>query len=122
MGAMEIMRLLATGAGGRTSAGPAEESGAAALNCRATTDQELAQFWYPTVTMNIDLKTRLPPSSVEWLHSRVVTRMVRESRADLEVLILDQDGQLTATSTQAALVVDPARNVKGRLQADSGKL
>ncbi|KAL4768224.1 beta-lactamase-like protein [Aspergillus nidulans var. acristatus] len=54
MGAMEIMRLLATGAGGRTSAGPAEESGGAALNCRAATDQGLAQFWYPTVTMNVE--------------------------------------------------------------------
>ncbi|KAL4815010.1 thioesterase-like superfamily-domain-containing protein [Aspergillus spinulosporus] len=103
-------------------AGPAEGSGGAALNGRATTDQGLVQFWYPTVTMNIDLKTRLPPGGVEWLHSRVVTRMVRGSRADLEVLILDQDGELIATSTQVALVVDPARNVKGRLQADSGKL
>ncbi|KAL4762138.1 thioesterase family protein [Aspergillus foveolatus] len=105
-----------------TSAGPAEKSGGAALFGRVTTDQGLMQFWYPTVTMNIDLKTRLPPGGVEWLYSRVVTRMVRGSRADLEVLILDQEGELVATSTQVALVVDPARNVKGRLQADSGKL
>ncbi|KAL3428905.1 thioesterase-like superfamily-domain-containing protein [Aspergillus tetrazonus] len=117
----EAVRRLATGAGG-TSAGPAEESDGDGLNGRATTYQGLVQFWYPTVIMNIDLKTRLPPSGVEWLYSRVVTRMVRGSRADLEVLILDQDGELIATSTQVALVVDPARNVKGRLQADSGKL
>lgn len=109
MGAMEEMRLLATGASG-TSEGPAEESDGDGLNGRATTYQGLVQFWYPTVIMNIDLKTRLPPSGVEWLYSRVVTRMVRGSRADLEVLILDQDGELIATSTQVALVVDPARN------------
>lgn len=112
MGAMEATRLLATGA----SAGPAGEGGAVSV----TTGLGLVQFWYPTVTMNIDLKTRLPPRGVEWLHSRVVTRMVRGSRADLEVLILDQEGELVATSTQVALVVDPARNIKGRL--DSGKL
>ncbi|KAL3455598.1 thioesterase-like superfamily-domain-containing protein [Aspergillus heterothallicus] len=79
------------------------------------TGEGLVQFWYPTVTMNIDLKSRLPPQGVEWLHSRVVTRMLRGSRADLEVLILDQQEQLVATSTQVALVVDPARNGKGRL-------
>ncbi|CBF78833.1 hypothetical protein AN7218.2 [Aspergillus nidulans FGSC A4] len=82
----------------------------------------ISMFWYPPVIMDIDLKTRLPPSGMEWLYSRVVTRMVRGSLADLEVLILDQDGELIATSTQVALVVDPARNVKGRLQADLGKL
>ncbi|KAI9374461.1 thioesterase-like superfamily-domain-containing protein [Aspergillus egyptiacus] len=79
-----------------------------------------AQFWYPTVTMNIDLKTRLPPQGVEWLYSRVVTRMLRGSRADLDVLILDQSGNLIATSTHVGLVVDAARNTKGRL--DTGKL
>ena len=101
---------------------PAEESDGDDLNGRATTYQGLVQFWYPPVIMDIDLKTRLPPSGMEWLYSRVVTRMVRGSLADLEVLILDQDGELIATSTQVALVVDPARNVKGRLQADLGKL
>ncbi|KAL2812019.1 thioesterase-like superfamily-domain-containing protein [Aspergillus cavernicola] len=71
-------------------------------------------FWYPTVTMNIDLKTRLPLDGMEWLHSRVATRMLRGSRADLEVLILNAKGELVATSSQVALVVDASRNVKGR--------
>ncbi|KAL2859434.1 thioesterase-like superfamily-domain-containing protein [Aspergillus pseudodeflectus] len=81
---------------------------------KVATGEAPVQFWYPTVTMNFDLKTRLPREGVEWLHTRVVTRMLRGSRADLEVLILDQDGGLVATSTQVALVVDPARNGKGR--------
>ncbi|KAL2837010.1 thioesterase-like superfamily-domain-containing protein [Aspergillus pseudoustus] len=112
MGAMEATRVLrATGT--RTETGSDEKVAPAA---------GLVQFWYPTVTMNIDLKSRLPAAGVEWLHSRVVTRMVRGSRADLEVLILDQEGELVATSTQVALVVDPARNVKGRTAKGSGKL
>jgi hypothetical protein len=75
-------------------------------------------FWFPTVSLNIDLKTRLPPEGVEWLHSRVVTRMLRGGRADLDVVVLDQHGELVATSTQVALVVDASRNIKGR---DSGR-
>jgi hypothetical protein len=71
-------------------------------------------FWFPTVSMNIDLKTRLPPEGVEWLYSRVVTRMLRGGRADLDVVVLDEKGGLVATSTQVALVVDASRNMKGR--------
>ncbi|KAJ5278685.1 hypothetical protein N7478_004057 [Penicillium angulare] len=112
IGAMEETRLVATG----ESAGPSRDGNAV----RLTTNLGLGKFWYPTVTMNIDLKTRLPPQGVEWLHSRVMTRMVRGSRADLEVLIFDQEGELVATSTQIALAVDPTRNTKGRL--DGGKL
>ncbi|KAL4899424.1 thioesterase-like superfamily-domain-containing protein [Aspergillus multicolor] len=55
----------------------------------AMTGSGLVQFWYPTVSMNIQLKTRL---GVKWLQLRVVTRMLRGSRADREVLILDEAG------------------------------
>lgn len=71
-------------------------------------------FWYPTVSMNIDLKTRMPPQGVEWLYSRVETKMLRNSRADLEVTLLDANGGLVATSSQIALVVDASRNTQGR--------
>ncbi|KAJ0413197.1 thioesterase-like superfamily-domain-containing protein [Aspergillus carlsbadensis] len=106
LGALQTIEThRATGGGDRTAAGDGS---------KLATGEGLVQFWYPTVTMNIDLKRRLPREGVEWLHSRVVTRMLRGSRADLEVLIIDQAGGLVATSTQVALVVDPARNGKGR--------
>ncbi|KAL3442278.1 thioesterase-like superfamily-domain-containing protein [Aspergillus insuetus] len=104
LGAMETTSVLHA-SGADTGAGDGS---------KVATGEGLVQFWYPTVTMNIDLKSRLPREGVEWLHTRVVTRMLRGSRADLEVLILDRDGGLVATSTQVALVVDPARNGKGR--------
>ncbi|GKZ24478.1 hypothetical protein AbraIFM66951_010702 [Aspergillus brasiliensis] len=118
MGAMETMRAAraAAAVGGQDADGADGEGG----EKKVTTGEGLVQFWYPTVTMNIDLKTRLPPDGVEWLHSRVVTRMLRGGRADLDVVMLDQQGQLIALSTQVALVVDPSRNVKGR--GKSGKL
>ncbi|GKZ74308.1 hypothetical protein AnigIFM60653_009929 [Aspergillus niger] len=101
MGAMETRRLLALQGKERTD--------------KSTIEEGMAQFWYPTVMMNIDIKTRLPPEGVEWLHSRVVTRMLRGSRADLDVLVLDQNQELIATSAQVSLVVDGSRNSKGRL-------
>ncbi|RAH86817.1 hypothetical protein BO86DRAFT_414869 [Aspergillus japonicus CBS 114.51] len=94
MGAMEVQRLKQIGA----------------LSAPA----EAGPFWYPSATLNVDLKTRLPEEGVEWLQSHVVTRMLRGSRADLEVVILNEQGELVATSTQVALVVDAARNLKGR--------
>lgn len=106
MGAMETSRLLML------------EGKEGAI--KSTVEPELYPFWYPTVTMNIDLKARIPPEGVEWLHSRVVTRTLRGSRADLDVMILDQKGKLVCTSTQVALVVAGSRNIKGR--QDSGML
>lgn len=73
-----------------------------------------AKFWYPTVTLNIDMKKHLPKEGVEWLYSRIVTKVVRDGRTDLDVTILDQDGEVVALSTQVGLVVSAARNVGTR--------
>ena len=77
-------------------------------------DAQPGPFWYPTVSLNLDLKSRIPPEGVEWLYSRVETKMLRNSRADLEVTVLDDKGRLVATSSQIALVVDASRNTKPR--------
>lgn len=81
---------------------------------KLSSNEGTGPFWYPTVTLNIDLKTRLPAEGVEWLYSRVETRMLRNSRADLEVTVLDPKGGLMATSSQVALVVDASRNTQPR--------
>lgn len=72
-------------------------------------------FWYPTVTLNIDFKKRLPPDGVEWLFSRAHTKVVRNGRTDIDVVVLDQQGEVVALSTQVGLVVSASRNVSGRL-------
>ncbi|KAL2820638.1 thioesterase-like superfamily-domain-containing protein [Aspergillus granulosus] len=98
--AMERRRMLAA----------AEEA------CEA--DVAKKQFWFASVAMNIDLRTRIPHEGVEWLHTRVVSRMVRGSRADLDVMVLDQSGQAIALGTQISLVVDQGRNTKGRTSTE----
>lgn len=73
-----------------------------------------AKFWYPTVTLNIDMKKHLPAEGVEWLYSRVVTKSVRDGRTDLDVTILDQNGDVIAVSSQVGLVVSASRNLGSR--------
>ncbi|KAJ0419505.1 thioesterase-like superfamily-domain-containing protein [Aspergillus carlsbadensis] len=84
---------------------------------RDPTDEALSfekLFWYPTLTMTIDLKTRVPAAGVDWLYTRVNTKMLRGGRADLEVVALDERGELLALGAQTALVVDAARNFARR--------
>lgn len=76
--------------------------------------EKQAKFWYPTVTLNIDMKKHLPAEGVEWLYSRIVTRVVRDGRTDLDVTVLDQNGDVIALSTQIGLVVSASRNVGSR--------
>ncbi|KAL5333102.1 thioesterase-like superfamily-domain-containing protein [Aspergillus crustosus] len=66
-------------------------------------------FRVPTITMTIDLRTRLPPAGVEWLYTRVTNRMIRGGRGDVDLVAVDQEGELIALCTQTALVVDVAR-------------
>lgn len=73
-----------------------------------------AKFWYPTVTLNIDMKKHLPKEGVEWLYSRIVTKVVRDGRTDLDVTVLDENGEVIALSTQVGLVVSASRNVGSR--------
>ena len=73
-----------------------------------------AKFWYPTVTLNIDMKKHLPAAGVEWLYSRIVTKVVRDGRTDLDVTVLDEKGEVVALSTQVGLVVSASRNLGTR--------
>ncbi|KAG0161382.1 hypothetical protein PDIDSM_8916 [Penicillium digitatum] len=76
--------------------------------------EEKAKFWYPTVTLNVDIKKHLPAEGVEWLYSRIETKVVRDGRTDIEVTVLDEDGEVIAIGTQIGLVVGASRNVGTR--------
>ncbi|KAL5364644.1 thioesterase-like superfamily-domain-containing protein [Aspergillus floccosus] len=73
-----------------------------------------ASKWYPTVTMNIDFKKRLPAGGVPWLYSRVHSKRVVNGRTDLDVVVLDEEGDVVALSSQVGLVVSASRNVGRR--------
>lgn len=71
-------------------------------------------FWYPTVTMNLDVKKRLRPEGEEWLRLRTVAKMIKNGRYDAEVMIFDAEGELVALSHHVAMALDVSRNTAKR--------
>ncbi|CAM1505848.1 Fc.00g114850.m01.CDS01 [Cosmosporella sp. VM-42] len=67
-------------------------------------------FWYPTVTMSLEVKKKLPEEGEEWLRLRVVAKLIQNGRYDAEVIIFDSKGDIVALSNHVALAVDGERN------------
>ena len=76
---------------------------------------DLSRFWFPTLVLNIEIKKLLPPQGVEWLFVRVRPKRIRNGRMDLEVIVLDEQGDIVALSWHVALLVKGDRNSRGRL-------
>lgn len=68
-------------------------------------------FWFPTVSLTVDFKRSLPEEGIEWLYSRVTSKQVKNGRSDIEVVVLDEAGEVVAIAQQVGLVMDAGRNV-----------
>lgn len=88
---------------------------------KAKKDQA-ATFWYPTILLNLDVKRALPEEGAEFLFLRVMSKQIRNGRLDLEVIILDERGDLIATSTHVALVLGSERNMKRSGTVEQSKM
>ncbi|KAI1133977.1 thioesterase-like superfamily-domain-containing protein [Hypoxylon sp. FL0543] len=77
-------------------------------------DDPVLPFWYPTAVLNLDVKKTLPPEGVECLFVRVRTKSIKNGRMDLEIVILDDAGDLVALSHHVVLVVSSERNMAAR--------
>ena len=73
-----------------------------------------ARFWYPTVLLNMDFKKPLPEEGVEWLFVRADTKQIKNGRMDIDIVILDEEGDIVALSHHVSLAVDSARNIAER--------
>ncbi|OHF00694.1 hypothetical protein CORC01_04011 [Colletotrichum orchidophilum] len=71
-------------------------------------------FWYPTLALNLDVKKALPEEGAEWLFIRTMAKVIRNGRLDLEVIVLDQTGDVVALSTHVNMVLPAERNLKER--------
>jgi hypothetical protein len=81
--------------------------------------------WYPTVLMNVDVKKALPEEGVRFLFTRVRAKLIRDGRYDLEVIIIDPEGELVALSHHICLAVGAERNMAKRREVgakEGGKL
>ena len=70
-------------------------------------------FWYPTLLMNIEFKTLLPPEGVDWLFVRARAKQIKDGRMDVEVTILDEQSELVALSNHVCFIV----NIPGKPSA-----
>ena len=73
-----------------------------------------ARFWYPTLLLNLEVKKALPPEGVEWLFVRVRAKQMQNGRADLEVVVLDEYGDIVALSQHVQLILSAERNMAPR--------
>lgn len=72
------------------------------------------QMWYPTLLLNLEIKKALPENGVKWLFSRVEAKKIQNGRYDLEVLLLDTEGDLVALSHHVVFAVGAERNTAAR--------
>ncbi|KAI0811607.1 thioesterase-like superfamily-domain-containing protein [Xylaria sp. FL0064] len=84
------------------------------LSPQPAKDGDLPWLWYPTLTLNLDIKKALPPEGVEWLHVRVHAKQIKNGRYDYEVVIFDDAGDMVALSHHVAMVMDGSRNTAKR--------
>jgi len=82
--------------------------------------QPIARFWYPTVVLNIDVKKALPEEGIEWLFVRCRSKQIKNGRYDIEVIVMDEHGELVAISHHVAMVLSAARNLGGKKKNGAG--
>jgi hypothetical protein len=80
-----------------------------------------ARYWYPTLVLNLDIKKALPVESVEWLFVRVRTKQIKNGRMDLDIIIIDEGGDIVALSNHVCLVLGSERNTAAR-RHDTSKI
>ncbi|KAI9781835.1 MAG: hypothetical protein M1839_005627 [Geoglossum umbratile] len=74
--------------------------------------------WLPTLVLNLDIKKALPAGGVEFLFVRVQTKRVVNGRFDLEVVIMDEEGDIVALSHHAGLILGAERNLASRAERE----
>ena len=81
-----------------------------------------SSYWYPTLTMSLEIKKLLPPGGVRWLLVRAQVKEVKDGRMDAEVMIFDQGMGLVALSHQTCSVVENSKALKQKQRVSTGKL
>jgi hypothetical protein len=94
-------------------------------NERSGKKEEQVGFWYPTVLLNMDVKKALPKEGVKWLFVRLQAKKIKNGRFDLEIVVLDEEGDVVALSHHVCFAVSAARNTAARrttVEAGDSKL
>ncbi|KAK9782014.1 putative Thioesterase-like superfamily-domain-containing protein [Seiridium cardinale] len=76
--------------------------------------KQLTMHWYPTLALNLDIKKLLPEAGAEWVFVRIQSKAIANGRKDLEVIIMDEKGELVALSHHVAMILSSSRNLAKR--------
>ena len=79
-------------------------------------------YWYPTLSMHLEIKKSLPSRGVQWLFLRARSTEIKNGRFDAEITILDEKLELVALSHQVCFVVDVSQIVTEKRLHKDGKL
>lgn len=91
-----------------------------AVSTGGSAKRQPARYWYPTLLLNLDIKKSLGSEGVEWLFARVRAKQIRNGRMDLEVVILDNAGEIVALSHHVCLILGAERNLAVRREHGEG--
>ncbi|MCJ1474682.1 hypothetical protein MMC13_003342 [Lambiella insularis] len=80
----------------------------------STEKHQWGRLWYPTILLNLEMKKLLPPEGVQWLFVRVLAKQIKNGRMDLEVVVMDEGGDLIALSQHVCMIVGIERNTAER--------
>lgn len=98
----------------RARSDPYAVGGAGSAQAAAAAKETTASFWYPTLLLNLDVKKALPEEGVDWLFVRTRAKQIRNGRYDLEVVVLDEVGDIVALSHHVCMILPAARNLAAR--------
>ena len=77
-------------------------------------------MWFPTLTLDIELKKPLPAEGVEWIFVRSRSRQIKDGRMDLEVMVFDQEMDLVAISHHVCFVISLTPKDKAESEKRAG--
>lgn len=95
----ELRELLAT---------PTERGGDAKVESAHQRNEQRAGLWFPTVVMNLEVKTAVPEGGLEWLAVRVQSKQIRDGKFDTDVLVRNR--RVVALSQQVSLILSMEKN------------
>ncbi|KAG8623058.1 hypothetical protein KVT40_008034 [Elsinoe batatas] len=78
-----------------------------------------AKFWYPTLLLNLDVKKALPEEGVDLLFVRTRAKQIKNGRYDLEIVVMDDTGDVVALSHHVCMILPAARNLAKRTNGQS---
>lgn len=98
---------------------PREGSGDERVENAHKKNEQRADLWFPTVVMNLEVKTAMPEEGLDWVAVRVQSKLIKEGKFDTDVMVRDKSGEVIALSQQVSMIVSMERNTARKGSAKS---